>query len=421
MNVNASSCGEPSYHYVRPSNHPMKKDEYINSTPTTVSADASSSHCNNSSSAIVEALDTATRGEDEEVDRRLALLRHSCPVTGRLSNILDDYVVLPKCLGEGQYGQVRECIHRKSWRTYACKSIEKKTLRGGLSMNSSRYLRRIENLRNEVKLLSEINHENIMDMVDCYEDTDYVHIVSESYTGGLLFDKIIRNTNSMGGGCPERDAACIIKSLLEAVSYLHENDIVHRDIKPDNILFSSSPELKNEESQEEEVLKLVDFGLSRRHRCDEPLMTSPVGTCYYMSPEVLAGSYDKSCDLWSVGVIAYILLCGYPPFNGETDHDVYDAIEDCSDVESLFSEDEERWNVHTSSHARSFVKCLLERDVKKRYTAKMALLHPWIANLDSKKNKNHQQQHLRNGTKNGRTTRLFHGAGERKVQPVCGI
>ena len=121
------------------------------------------------------------------------------------SDVMDDYVVSPKVLGEGQYGCVRECIHRVTWKTYACKSIDK-----------SKILR-LDHLQNEVHLLSEMNHHGIMKMVDCYEDADYVHIVTERYTGGELFDKIIDNTTD--DGCySEHKAACIVKSLLEAVA-----------------------------------------------------------------------------------------------------------------------------------------------------------------------------------------------------------
>mmetsp|Transcript_9571 Transcript_9571/g.21581 ORF Transcript_9571/g.21581 Transcript_9571/m.21581 type:complete len:370 (-) Transcript_9571:67-1176(-) len=299
---------------------------------------------------------SSSYSEEVSATRDLAL----CPVTGHLSNVLDDYVVFPKVLGEGHYGCVRECIHRATRQTYACKSIDKSKIG------------RLDHLQREVHLLANVKHHGIMKMVDCYEDAEYVHIITEKYSGGELFDKIADNTTD--SGCySERKAAGIIKSLLEAVAYLHENNIVHRDIKPENILFESM--------DDDAAVKLIDFGLSRRHEKGEAPMSNPVGTAYYMSPELLKGRYDKSCDVWSIGTIVYILLCGYPPFNGESDPDIFDAIK-----KGHFEFPKEAFS-GKSDEAKDFIKCLLRRDPRKRFTAKEALLHPWVVNLGKKQKK----------------------------------
>ena len=216
-----------------------------------------------------------------------------CPVTGLYANIKNDYYILPKVLGKGHYGIVRECMHRTTRQVLAVKSIEKCNIG------------RLDHLQREIYLLANIDHEHIMKMVDCYEDAECVHIVTEKYTGGELFDTVLDNVSS--NGClSERKTFNIIKSLLEAIAYLHDNGVVHRDIKPENLLF--------ETDQEDSSIKLIDFGLARKHDRGDTLMSNPVGTAYYMSPELLKGRYDRSCDVWSVGTIAYILLCGYPPF-----------------------------------------------------------------------------------------------------------
>lgn len=276
----------------------------------------------------------------------------NCPVTGFRSNISDDYMVLPRVIGSGHYGSVRECIHRASGNTYAVKCIEKSKVG------------RTDHLQREIDLLSKVNHSNVMKMIDCYEDETYLHIVTEKYTGGELFDKIVDDTTS--NGClSERESARIIEQLLEAVAYLHENDIVHRDIKPENVLFES----KHENSK----IRLIDFGLSRTHSDHEEKMSNRVGTAYYMAPELLKGSYGREVDMWSIGVVAYILLCGYPPFNGDSDADIAGAIRRGRYTFLVGWGDK-------STNALDFIKCLLRRDPRKRYTAEDALKHPWIQN-----------------------------------------
>mmetsp|Transcript_35763 Transcript_35763/g.85287 ORF Transcript_35763/g.85287 Transcript_35763/m.85287 type:complete len:376 (-) Transcript_35763:35-1162(-) len=274
-----------------------------------------------------------------------------CPVTGYLSDISVDYQLSSTVLGKGHYGCVRECTHRVTRKRYACKSIDKSKIG------------RLDHLQREVYLLSKTNHPSIMRMVDCYEDPHHVHIVTEKYTGGELFDRIIENTAEEGCFSEQR-AASIIKSLLESVAYLHKNGIVHRDIKPENILF----ETKDEDS----AIRLIDFGLSRKYKQGDKLMCNPVGTAYYMSPELLRGKYDHGCDVWSVGTVAYILLAGYPPFNGNEDPDIFDAIKKGS-----FSFPSKAWG-NKSSASKDFIKCLLRKDPRKRFNAEEALCHPWL-------------------------------------------
>jgi len=275
-------------------------------------------------------------------------------VTGMYSNISDDYYISPKVIGKGHYGIVRECIHRATRQTLAVKSIKKSKIG------------RLDHLQREIYLLANVNHHGIMKMVDCYEDAECVHIITEKYTGGELFDKIINNTSSYG--ClSERKAASVVKSLLEAVAYLHENGVVHRDIKPENILFESN--------HDDAAVKLIDFGLSRRHEKGEKHMTNPVGTAYYMSPELLKGKYDKSTDIWSIGVVAYILLCGHPPFNGSSDSEIQDATR-----RGRLHFQSNGW-LSKSDDAMDFVKCLLRRDPRKRFTAREALMHPWVREM----------------------------------------
>lgn len=155
--------------------------------------------------------------------------------------------------------------------------------------------------------------------------------------------------------------------ILTAVSYMHKRGIVHRDIKPENILF----ETKDEDSP----IKIIDFGLARKHfgQDSEAPMSTIVGTPYYIAPEVLRKKYDKSCDLWSCGVIGYILLCGYPPFNGENNTEVHDAVR-----RGRYRFPSSDWS-STSRESRDFIRRLLQKDPRKRMSVEQALNHPWVA------------------------------------------
>jgi serine/threonine protein kinase len=277
-------------------------------------------------------------------------------ITGRYSNIEYMYHVDARVIGSGHHGSVRECIHRATGMRYAVKSIHKQASDIGAT-----------GLSREIMLLQEMKHRGFVQLVDVHEDEEYVHLVTELCRGGELFDRIMQKGSNRNNGSPcftEAEAARIMYQLLHAVAYMHENDVAHRDIKPENILF--------ETTDEDSPIRIIDFGLSRKHYDCEPPMNNVVGTPYYIAPEVLRKSYTKSADLWSVGVIAYILLCGYPPFNGEDNNAVYDAIR-----RGRYSFPSAEWS-GTSRESRHFIRCLLQKDPQKRMSAMQALKHPWI-------------------------------------------
>jgi calcium-dependent protein kinase len=277
-------------------------------------------------------------------------------VTNQYVDIESHYLIDPTVLGVGHHGSVRQCIHRQTGMRYAVKSICKTDPSV-----------KVPGLVREISLLKEMKHKSIIQLVDVYEDADYVHLVTELCHGGELFERIVQKSSAPGTGCfSEQESARILYQILNAVLYMQQHNVVHRDIKPENILF----ETKDEASH----IKIIDFGLARKHygELGEPPMQTIVGTPYYIAPDVLQKSYDKSCDMWSIGVIAYILLVGYPPFNGNDNKEVYSAVRS-----GTYCFPMEDWQ-HISIGAQNFIAALLRKDPLKRMTVEKALRHPWL-------------------------------------------
>jgi len=288
---------------------------------------------------------------------RINIPSESCVDSSNACLDIDDYYTVLGIIGRGKYGVVRECVNRSKGTMLAVKSIKK-------SSNS------LSSIKQEINLLKSVVHPNIIQIEDCFEDRSHVHIITELCTGGDLFSFIQDNTTD--SGClSENQAIPIIRTLLKTVQYLHDrNDIVHRDIKPENVLLCKSGPLSNDQGIQ---LKLADFGLAGRHRLDDAKMEEKVGSLYYMSREILNGSYDRSCDIYSVGVISYILLCGYPPFTGSSECALQKAIK-----EGFVYFSRRVWSKF-SRISRDFIRELLCIDGQEGIvTATEALDHPWM-------------------------------------------
>ncbi|CAH1421059.1 unnamed protein product [Lactuca virosa] len=220
----------------------------------------------------------------------------------------------------------------------------------------------IEDVRREVKILRALTgHNNLVQFYDAYEDHEKVYVVMELCEGGELLDRIL----SRGGKYTEDDAKSVLIQILNVVAFCHLQGVVHRDLKPENFLFTS----KDENSP----LKAIDFGLSDFVKPDERL-NDIVGSAYYVAPEVLHRSYSTEADVWSIGVIAYIPLCGSRPFWARSESGIFRAV-----LKADPSFDEAPWPT-LSSEAKDFVKRLLNKDPRKRMTAAQGLSHPWIRN-----------------------------------------
>ncbi|XP_076940148.1 CDPK-related kinase 5-like [Bidens hawaiensis] len=218
----------------------------------------------------------------------------------------------------------------------------------------------IEDVRREVMILKELSrHVNLVRFYEAFEDNDHVYIVMELCEGGELLDLIL----SRGGKFTEDEAKNVIIQMLNVVAFCHLQGVAHRDLKPENFLLKSK--------EDNSLLKAIDFGLSEFVKPDEKL-NDIVGSAYYVAPEVLLRSYDTEADVWSVGVISYILLCGSRPFWARTESAIFRAV-----LKTVPSFTESSWP-SLSPMSKDFVKGLLNKDPRKRLTAAQALTHPWI-------------------------------------------
>lgn len=265
----------------------------------------------------------------------------------KIGSFAADYK-MGKVLGEGAYGRVCLISHKKTEIIRAMKMIKKSSMKKEAKME----------LLTEVSILKMLDHPNIVKLTEIYEDERYYYLIQEYCSGGELFDKI-QEFHSFS----ERQAAEYIRQVLSAIFYCHEKGIVHRDLKPENLLLES----KKANAQ----LKVIDFGVSMKYKKGER-MHEKYGTPYYIAPEVLNRNYDEKCDIWSCGVILYILLCGYPPFNGPTDVEIMKSVK-CG----KYTFDDPDWK-NISKEAKSLISRMLTYSPSKRVSAKEALEDPWI-------------------------------------------
>lgn len=259
--------------------------------------------------------------------------------------ITDHYKILDE-LGRGTYAVVKKGICKKTGKEYAIKIIKKKLFS------------RPEFLQREIAIMKTVKHPHIVEFYDIFEDQEKVYLILQLVNGGDLFDNVTeRETFS------EEDAADVTRQILEALGYLHKEGIVHRDIKVDNILCE-------EEKDGRLHCYIADFGLSRFFS-NEIQMKSKVGSLEYTAPEVFnTGGYGPGCDLWSVGVVAYILLTGTFPFSDKNPKITYEKI---MNVEYDWSETPD-----VSDEVKDFCHRMFKKNPKERPSAEEALKHPWI-------------------------------------------
>jgi len=255
-----------------------------------------------------------------------------------------DYYTIGKEIGKGAFSVVREGVSKSTGHKVAIKSIRTKFIKTKLVLREIEIMKRVG------------DHPNILKLYEVYESKNFLFLVLELVTGGELFDQIVAR-----GEYSEKDASNIVRQIVSAVAHLHANGIAHRDLKPQNLLCVSPAG---------DDIRVADFGLSKMFNNGEFLETC-CGSPEYVAPEVLdCKRYDAACDMWSVGVITYVLLTGCFPFWNKNNALLYDQIK-----RGIY-----KWpdGLEVSEAARDLVGHLIEKNPERRYTAEQALQHPWV-------------------------------------------
>ena len=280
---------------------------------------------------------------------------------------ITQFYEVQKKIGEGAYGKIYKVRNKQSGDIRAMKQVTKSKIQD------------MGKFQTEIKILSMLDHPNIVRLFEVIEDDKYYNLLEELCTGGELL------TRAQKTELKEKDIARIFYQIISGVAYIHGMGIAHRDLKLENILFSTENPMS--------PIKIIDFGFSvfmdknneklkedKKDKDNENTdpkkfgfkrLKSKVGTLYYISPEIIKGNYDEKCDIWACGVILYILLAGYPPFSGNTDKEVYNLITNLK-----YDFDKERWK-NISKYAKELIKNMLT-PAKNRFTAKQVLSSKWL-------------------------------------------
>lgn len=272
--------------------------------------------------------------------------------------ITQNYEVIKK-IGEGASAKVYKVKEKNTGEIKAMKQVEKAKLPD------------IKYFETEIKILSLLDHPNIVRLFEVFEDEKNFYLIMELCTGGNILSRMTKDHYK------EKAAAILMEQIVSAIAYCHEKGICHRDLKPQNVLFcNDSPD---------SPVKVVDFGISKifdpslsnlQNELNEGVnkfkkMDSQIGTLYFISPEVIKGNYNEKCDIWSLGIILYYLLCGYPPFVGANDNQLVKSI-----LEEKLTFPKEQWK-NISESAKDLLSHMLCPE-KKRITAKEVMNHKWF-------------------------------------------
>ncbi|KAF0686228.1 Aste57867_21933 [Aphanomyces stellatus] len=271
---------------------------------------------------------------------------------GNSGNRFRDQYQLGDKIGEGAFSVVRKAVHRQTKIVYAVKCFKKTKLSE----------QDIKDIHLEVSLLKQMKHPNVLNLQAFFDEPEYFYTVMDLVEGGELFDRIEFYT--------EKECRDLIKILLETITYCHSLGIVHRDLKPDNILMTSR--------DDDASIKIADFGLANQNAKEDSLVSS-CGTPEYIAPEIARNifsnekhTYGKAVDIWSIGVITYVMLCGYTPFHANSQVQLFKKI-----IKGQYQFHSPYWD-DVTPEAQRFVARILVVDPKKRAAAEELLADPWI-------------------------------------------
>jgi len=278
-------------------------------------------------------------------------------------DINEVYIIGAQIGQPGQFGRAHLVQHRVTGAKRAVKVVSKQKF-----TRSSDKQVHFKELKLEIDILRTLEHDNIITLYDVYETVNDLYLVTELCGGGELFDRIKAQP---AGSYSEKDAQVVLRQICTGLAYLHKHKIAHCDLKPDNFLFTDpAPDAR---------LKIIDFGMSKHVRRRQYLH-SLRGTPYYIAPEVLRGQYNEACDMWSFGVVMFVMLFGYPPFHADADQEIFRKI-----LNGFTPQVRRGYQAHfpaaipCSDSAKDLIAKLLTSDTAKRLTAEEALAHPWLS------------------------------------------
>jgi len=279
--------------------------------------------------------------------------RKGAPFYNPKNESIRNHYTISKTLGKGSFATTKLATSTADKSLWAAKVLSKRTMQAD----------DIKAFQQEIKILKTLDHPNVCWTREIFEDRNNYFVVCELMTGGELFDRIVEKEYYT-----EKEAAVCVADICKALVYCHDRNIVHRDLKPENIMYANM--------KPDSPVKVVDFGLSTTAAHGDATMKTACGTPEYVAPEVISKKpYTNKCDMWSVGVIMYILLCGYPPFGEENSKILYRKIR-AADIDFP----PEDWQ-SISKDAYDLVNSLIVVDISKRLSAKQVLEHKWMVKM----------------------------------------
>lgn len=311
-------------------------------------------------------------GKREDVARFVVLFSDKYNPSNSANNsvskdegIYKDFIIKNDTIGQGAFATVKKAIERSTGDSYAVKIINRRRAihAGGKGA--------MDGVNRELQILRQLDHPNIVRLKSFYEDVENYYLVMELVPGGDLMDFVAAN-----GAIGEDATQVITKQILDGIAYVHQLGISHRDLKPDNILIMQDDPI---------IVKITDFGLAKISD-NTTFMKTFCGTLAYVAPEIITGkheqplapgsNYSDLVDIWSLGCLVYVLLTTHLPFNGKTQSQMFQKIKSGEFHESPLN------SYQISQKGRDFLKCCLQVDPSKRFTAKQALKHPWLIGVD---------------------------------------